>query len=745
MWPWFYMVLIAQALSTTIFACSSQCSCKWKGGKQTVECPDKNLPSLPEGIDPGTQVLEFSGNDLHTLHKERFLRLDLINLQKIFMARCRITRIDEHAFKGLSNLVELDLSQNLLSSVPTDTFSDYPSLMRLSLSENPIRALKKASFKHLNFLTTLELSNCQIELIEDEAFFGLDNLEWLRLDGNRLAAIRGSHILPESLHGIDLHHNRWHCDCRLLDLHKWLMTSKVPITEDPKCSTPNRLIAHSVKTLGPNDLACLPDVSPTTLYLEINEGKNLSLLCRVSAIPEATVSWWFQGQILQNDSYVAPGLHLYYYIEEGGEDKRSELFIYNANSDDNGTFVCVAENPAGRSHSNYTIRVIVRQEPVMVVVSFPFEYVVAAIVAAGVVSLIAILCIITTIIRCRTNRRKRKKQESGKDVALHQQNSMAKNTITIRECDETIQPKSNGNLNLDRQHESLLFVATNVHDINREPEVPTVMCTGYCSPQLFQQPEQNPDLINDTESQGRRRVEGEDPKTQPNEGEIAPANVPAVSTISAVPQQRQVRFPHDLYRHSADVHLNPGCFLDAEGYPIDFGLPKMQLPPADRAINFYRTLPHNRSNKSISAANPGVRFSREAEFLSRTSQRMAYEHFPTNDVRYTVEGYPCHPQNDVGAKQCVGSFMEPGFIPSPPEGYKSENCCPLQQTAAPHWPPCLPGYVAHNTAQQSLSEHLNNASESQAELNKQNGRLKQPVLTESPDEGYEDEGQENDI
>ncbi|XP_061389445.1 leucine-rich repeat-containing protein 15, partial [Musca vetustissima] len=299
-----------------IGACPAEvCICKWKGGKQTVECGGQSLPNIPEGMDPGTQVLNFSGNALQVLQSERFLRMDLLNLQKIYLSRNQLIRIHEKAFRGLTNLVELDLSENSLQHIPTETFQDYSSLMRLSLSGNPIRELKTSAFRYLSFLTTLELSNCQIERIENEAFVGMDNLEWLRLDGNRISYIQGNHILPKSLHGISLQSNRWTCDCRLLDLHNWLNSYNTPQTEEPKCVEPLRLKGQVIKSLKKEEFACLPEVTPQSTYTEVSEGRNLTISCVVRAIPEPKVLWLFNGQVMSNDSFI-DNMHMLYYIDE---------------------------------------------------------------------------------------------------------------------------------------------------------------------------------------------------------------------------------------------------------------------------------------------------------------------------------------------------------------------------------------------------------------------------------------------
>lgn len=557
----------------------------------------------------------------------------------------------------------------------------------------------------------------------------MDNLEWLRLDGNRIRTIRGSHILPESLNGISLHGNRWACDCRLMDVYGWLTTYTIPQIEDPKCFEPQKLQGHTIKSLQIDELACLPEISPTTIYLEIAEGRNISLLCKITAVPEASISWWFQGQILQNDTIIAPNLHLYYYIEEGVDEKRSELFIFNANADDNGTFACVAENSAGRMQANYTIRVIVKEEPIVEEVSFPNEVFLFIVGAGVVICLLLVICCSVLICKCRDQsqndggnmKKKKKKRSKGKEVSFQLPNSQKCVAITSDMNNSLVCSKMNGNLTItdNNQQEMLLYLGSNAQSIS----INDMSLQGHCGPQ-----DRNPDLINDAESL-RQRNEGDmkqhqrddiDEKARnqtadnsnPHNGENnfslipvlrpMPSRFTAMSTLprgSSGGSNANVN-ARDMYQ--VDVHLNPGCFIDPNGYPVEYSL--TQIPVINQApVNYaYQTLPHNRANKM--GANSVVRFSNEAEFITRTSQ--TFQTY-SPDVRYTAEGYPCVDSS--------GTVMLDGQnFPSPPEGYKTDNTsslptvalvnnqnfCPnslgMQQQASsssvPKWPSCLPGY-----------------------------------------------------
>uniref|UniRef100_A0A1B6E5R0 Ig-like domain-containing protein n=1 Tax=Clastoptera arizonana TaxID=38151 RepID=A0A1B6E5R0_9HEMI len=395
-------------LISVSYSCPSSCVCRWKGGKQTVECVDKGLITIPDGMDHGTQVLDFTGNNLHELSRERFLRVGIVNLQKVYLSKCGISQIDGRAFSGLNNLVELDLSENIITEVPTETFYDFRSLMRLTMNKNSMRCLKRSSFEPLTHLTHLELSNCRIETVEDQAFKGLDKLEFLKLDHNFLRNIQGYNTLPEKLQRIDLTNNPWTCDCKMVDLWERLKVFK---ESEVKCTSPARLRGLDVTSVDREDLACLPKITPSALFLEVAEGKNISLSCKVTAKPEATITWSFQGAALTNDSIVTRGIHFYYFFQNSTDEKTSELFLLNTDMRYNGTFTCAAENFAGKSLSNYTVRIsskeALREES-------PYDNVVVIIIFTSSLSVTILLSVIVLATRITKSLRTNKSQNKMK-------------------------------------------------------------------------------------------------------------------------------------------------------------------------------------------------------------------------------------------------------------------------------------------------------------------------------------------
>lgn len=666
---WRVIALCASSLLLPAMACPSQCICKWKNGKRYVECLDKDLKQIPSGLDPETQVLDFTGNDLQFLSKEIFQKSGLIELQKIYLQSCRIHNIDNYAFKGVANLVELDLSNNHLSVIPTPNFIYFPSLMRLSLSNNPITVVKAHCFHHLTYLNTLELSECKIDSMEEDAFSGLLHLEWLRLNGNKLATLRGDNIFPDTLRGIELQNNHWHCDCEMLTLHDWLLKFKMPYAVEPICSTPERLWKRKITSVAINELACPPTISPTTVFLETNESNNITLECLVKATPEAEITWRFQGQPIQNDSLKTPGFKRNYNII-GAIDKRSELLLFNVNADDNGTYTCVAENIAGRVHGNYTLKVIIKEEPAVVIVTFPRRHLVIIVTGIFLVIVLIIAIVAVVLLKFKTDSKSRKKKECGKDVALRNQNAGSSRNVNLTNLD-TLQRKFNGSVITSAQTHHIVHytVQDNAGDTYRPSHIKNVV-------------DRNPDLINDAETITNNMY---------SDGTIIPVYSSAQNSIAddsstySLPPIRQVTWRdqqginnpislppqsmYTMYQHSADVHLNPDCFLDSEGYPYDYGLPKVQCR-APMQSNYsvvtpgYQTLPHKRSN----GQKFGCKFAKDTEF--NTPPCFSYS------FRNNVKGYPVVAQGRQTFINNDGVYVaSPELVPSPPEGYKSDSPC----------------------------------------------------------------------
>lgn len=111
----FSLLLLLVLPAASLADCPRKCECLWRDAKITVDCSDKEMASIPTDVDPSTQSLNISGNAIPLFSRGQFARFGLVNLQRLSAASCGLGQIDSKALEGLSNLIELDLANNLLT------------------------------------------------------------------------------------------------------------------------------------------------------------------------------------------------------------------------------------------------------------------------------------------------------------------------------------------------------------------------------------------------------------------------------------------------------------------------------------------------------------------------------------------------------------------------------------------------------------------------------------------------------
>jgi kekkon-1 len=480
--------------------CPTVCTCKWKGGKQTVECLDHQLINIPENIDPSTQVLDMSGSNLQILAGETFRRAELLNLQKLYLRNCRLGQIDDKAFDGLTNLIELDLSQNLLTSIPATAFQHVTSLRDLTLASNPIQKIESHAFNNILSLSKLDLSHCDLQSISASAFEHLDALHSLKLNGNKLSELRAKTVETLSkLHWVELHDNPWLCDCRLRTTKLWLTENNIPYPMPPICSGgPERVIDKSFAELHVDDFACKPEMLPVRRHIEAVSGENATIICRAGAVPAALIAWYWNGRLLNNNSAFSSYQKVHIY-EDGIFEKRSRLVLTNAQDSDSSEFYCVAENRAGSAEANFTLHIVMRS----VTSAFGNGQIAGLSAALIILILFILLIILFLLIRLRRLPHVETKTPNQAEVITSvspSNNSNGKvrptpptNATNAGDRKESIEAK---HLNPIQKPPRLTDIAYSTSHYDANGSVVSVG-PSYGSPT-----DNNPDLINDTKRQG---------------------------------------------------------------------------------------------------------------------------------------------------------------------------------------------------------------------------------------------------
>lgn len=371
-------------------SCPSPCSCgKWKNGKETTDCTRGEFARIPEGLPSSTQVLDLTGNNFDILYDFTFQNKSLVNLQRLFIAKCSLSQVRPSAFAQLSNLVELDLSYNKLKDIPAAAFAGSPALRQVNLRGNEITYITGNAFTHTPSIVTLDISQCEVTRVAPEAFQALSLLESLKLHDNKLKELPRKMINGlAAVHNFEVHGNPWICDCRVLPLWRLLIRLRVSHPITPACHVPTSLQGAKFDTLAEKDLACPPEILPGSRFVEGFEGENTSVACRVWGEPAPRVQWYIDNKEITNSEH---GRLISLVKHKGDGDTVSNLLISETKETDSGFLRCEAINPAGRVSANFTLAVKSRPKPKGGFTSAHVAGIIAAILLLLIILVLAIL------------------------------------------------------------------------------------------------------------------------------------------------------------------------------------------------------------------------------------------------------------------------------------------------------------------------------------------------------------------
>ena len=353
-------------------------------------------------------------------------------LQTIKLKNCSLTTLHPRTFGGLHNLKLLDLSHNLLVQFPSYIFQSIPHIEHLVMAGNSLSKIKQMQFQHLTGLDTLDLSNCSIYHIQEKSFESLTNLTKLFLHENKLTVLSHPEEFPQSLLTISLQDNPWSCDCKLSQLRLWMAGSKAEREVEPICYSPGKLFGYRIEVLSLTEFACLPTVSPSSMFVSIPARNNASLVCTVTADPSSEVSWSFNGSPVLNK--ISRVRIMTSFIGNG--NTRSELILTNVTRINNGTYTCVAKNNAGIATADYVIN-IEEQQSITSKLGIDSHHFLLVLILIVILFLIILALSLICLLKDRCNKKKspsEKSQPSDQILSTKRRSGiqMGKSTIPPR-------------------------------------------------------------------------------------------------------------------------------------------------------------------------------------------------------------------------------------------------------------------------------------------------------------------------
>ncbi|XP_024893349.1 adhesion G protein-coupled receptor A3 isoform X1 [Temnothorax curvispinosus] len=336
--------------------CPQHCSCKSVGAQAEwlrLKC--------------GDDLAEIKDVDVNKVSVE-LIQLDL--------SKNVIHVIQADAFANLTNLRRLDLSKNNITSVGEDCFNGLENLERLDLSQNQISTIDSYAFKKLSNLKRLDLSGNKIATLAPSLFHDLLALDRLRLNGNSLTTLKeGTFHGLKMLKQLDLSNNPWKCDCDLYWFSNWIYNSSIKLNPTPKCASPIVAKGQSLKKLRfLEDLQC-QWISPAIEIRPVQNqvvfaGDSITLKCRAPSITvdkSAKLNWlWYPNvtaEIVDLNAYKDPRKNLpnikvdnRYLSDSGIVD--SALSIVPIKEEHNGQWNCLLVSVNGNKSKAISVIVI---------------------------------------------------------------------------------------------------------------------------------------------------------------------------------------------------------------------------------------------------------------------------------------------------------------------------------------------------------------------------------------------------
>ncbi|XP_034937584.1 leucine-rich repeat-containing protein 24 [Chelonus insularis] len=335
--------------------CDPPCNCKWSSGKKTADCMRQNYSQIPDYLSSDIQNLDLTGNRINHLTAGAFSRVGLINLHKLVMKDCGIKTIDKDAFTGLKIVIEIDLSNNNITTLVPGTFYDTQKLRVLLLNNNYLMSLESGLFHDLVHLQKVDISNNQLERISDKTFKNLTGFLTLTLDSNNLTTVKwGTFDNLPKLGSLGLRNNPWNCNCHLKKFRNWVIERKL-YTKPTTCKQPEMLEGKMWDEVDSEAFACRPKILSIGPSPRLEIGDSVTMWCHAAGIPRPKLSWMHRSRILSNSTKRHAGDRRYVLTER---HEWLNLTITDIVASDKGEYICKAESLGGSVERNTSISIV---------------------------------------------------------------------------------------------------------------------------------------------------------------------------------------------------------------------------------------------------------------------------------------------------------------------------------------------------------------------------------------------------
>ena len=145
------------------------------------------LPCFEELIKLRTLSLSFVKQS--NLSRETFYPFRN-TLTALHIVGCGLSRLHSEMFNDLSRLIQLDLSQNKITSLPSNIFAPLTRLAELDIADNKLKVISGDLLRPLRYLMRLNIGlNIHVNLTLGEEFLDMTRLQQLVLSGTTMTSL----------------------------------------------------------------------------------------------------------------------------------------------------------------------------------------------------------------------------------------------------------------------------------------------------------------------------------------------------------------------------------------------------------------------------------------------------------------------------------------------------------------------------------------------------------------------------
>lgn len=185
-WGALYLLAAGVTLtSETRQSCPESCRCSTV--LLEVNCSDGQLTTVPDGLPQEAKLLNLTHNRIKTLVNQQFYALT--QLLHLDLSDNLLALIEVDAFLGLQKLLTLRLACNHLKIIPVGVFAGLINLQLLDVSDNEILVFLDFTFRDLAALQSIKAAGNDLVFISRQAFTGLTSAQELHLDGCNLTSV----------------------------------------------------------------------------------------------------------------------------------------------------------------------------------------------------------------------------------------------------------------------------------------------------------------------------------------------------------------------------------------------------------------------------------------------------------------------------------------------------------------------------------------------------------------------------